>query len=67
MVRVDEIDRHYEHSSSMGATIVSPPSDYPYGERQYSAEDLNGHHWLFTQSIAELAPEDGGAVSDAAD
>jgi hypothetical protein len=42
----------------LGAPIVSSPADYPYGERQYTAEDLAGHRWTFTQAIADLAPDD---------
>jgi hypothetical protein len=37
--------------------------DFPYGERQYSVEDLAGHRWTFTQAIADLAPEDWGGTS----
>jgi hypothetical protein len=37
-----------------------PPRDQPYGDRQYVAEDLGGHHWSFSQSIADVAPEDWG-------
>jgi hypothetical protein len=36
---------------------------YPYGERQYTAEDLAGHRWTFTQAIADVAPEDWGGTS----
>ena len=57
MVRVADVDAHYEHAVSRGATILAPPEDFPYGERQYVAEDLAGHHWDFTQSIADVAPE----------
>jgi len=30
-----------------GAVIVNPPTDYPFGERQHTAEDLGGHRWTF--------------------
>lgn len=33
-----------------------PPTDFPYGERQYSAEDVGGHGWTFSQSIADVDP-----------
>ena len=46
-----------------GARITRPAADYPYGERQYSVEDLAGHHWTFSQAIADLAPEDWGGTS----
>ena len=45
-----------------GARIVSPPTDYPYGERQYTAVDLGGHHWTFSQSLADVDPADWGGV-----
>ena len=32
-------------------------------ERQYTAQDHAGHWWTFSQHIADLAPEDWGAVS----
>ncbi|MDP9275196.1 MAG: VOC family protein, partial [Chloroflexota bacterium] len=42
-VRVDDADRHHEQAVRSGARILQPPTDYPYGERQYSALDLAGH------------------------
>lgn len=66
MVKVDDVDAHHERARRHGAVILSPPTDYPYGERQYSVEDLAGHHWTFTQATADLAPEDWGGTSSAA-
>jgi len=63
LVRVDDIDTHHARARDHGATILDPPRDYPYGERQYTAEDLGGHHWAFSQSIADVAPEDWGGSS----
>jgi uncharacterized glyoxalase superfamily protein PhnB len=63
MVNVDDVDAHHERAGQHGAVILSPPADYPYGERQYSVEDLAGHRWTFTQAIADLAPEDWGGTS----
>jgi uncharacterized glyoxalase superfamily protein PhnB len=63
MVKVDDVDAHHDHAARHGARILSPPADYPYGERQYSAEDLAGHHWTFTQAIADLTPEDWGGTT----
>ena len=65
MVKVDDVDAHHHHARQRGARILSAPTDYPYGERQYSVEDLAGHHWTFTQAIADLAPEDWGGTSTA--
>lgn len=62
MVRVDDVDRHHERAKQRGARIVRPPADYPYGERQYSVEDFAGHNWTFSQSIADVAPEQWGGT-----
>ncbi len=59
-VRVDDVDLHFERARSHGARILSAPQTYPYGERQYSAEDLEGHRWTFTQSVADVAPDAWG-------
>jgi PhnB protein len=71
LVRVDDVDAHCAHARACGATIIDEPRDFPYGERQYAAEDLGGHRWGFSQSIADVAPEDWGghagpALHDAA-
>jgi uncharacterized glyoxalase superfamily protein PhnB len=60
MVRVADIDRHYERAERTGARIVNPPADYPYGERQYTAEDPGGHLWTFSQTIADVDPKTWG-------
>lgn len=62
-VHVEDVDRHFEHARQFGARILEPPADRPFGERQYTAEDLAGHRWTFSQSIADVAPEEWGAKS----
>jgi uncharacterized glyoxalase superfamily protein PhnB len=67
-VTVDDVDRHFEHARASGATIVQPPTDMPFGERQYVAHDFAGHWWTFSQHIADVLPETWGArTSIAAD
>jgi uncharacterized glyoxalase superfamily protein PhnB len=63
IVRVRDADPHFEQARDCGAEILQSPRDFPYGERQYTAVDLGGHHWTFSQSIADLAPEDWGGES----
>lgn len=63
MVRVEDVDAHYEHAHRSGVRIIQPPANYDYGERQYTAEDLAGHRWTFSQSIADVAPEEWGGES----
>lgn len=66
MVRVEDARAHCARARAAGATILAQPADHVYGERQYSAEDLAGHHWTFTQSIADVAPEEYGSTTLAA-
>jgi uncharacterized glyoxalase superfamily protein PhnB len=60
MVRVPDARAHLERARQAGARILMEPTDFPYGERQYTAEDLAGHHWTFTQTITDTAPEQWG-------
>ena len=43
------------------------PTDFEYGERQYTAEDLAGHQWTFSETLADVAPEAWGGISVAPD
>ena len=61
-VRVEDADQHHEQAAAAGAVILSPPTDYPYGERQYTAEDIGGHRWTFSQSIADVDPTEWGGL-----
>ena len=60
LVRVEDADRHRDRAAAAGARILDDPTDYPYGERQYNAEDLGGHRWTFSQSIADVDPAEWG-------
>ena len=51
MVRVDDVDAHYERARAAGATIDSEPVDQPYGQREYGARDPEGHRWWFAATI----------------
>lgn len=63
MIRVADAAAHCARARAAGARILSEPEDYPYGERQYTAEDFAGRRWKFTQTIADVAPEDWGGES----
>ena len=64
MVRVEDARAHCERARAHGALILMEPTDQMYGERQYNAEDLAGHRWTFTQTLADVDPADwGGQVS----
>jgi uncharacterized glyoxalase superfamily protein PhnB len=65
MVRVADARAHHDRAKAAGADITQPPTDSPYGERQYAAVDLAGHQWHFTESIADIHPADwGGTVGE---
>jgi uncharacterized glyoxalase superfamily protein PhnB len=58
---VDDVDAHHRRSQLAGAKIVEDLNETPYGERQYGAEDLDGHHWLFAQHVGDVSPDEWGA------
>jgi uncharacterized glyoxalase superfamily protein PhnB len=63
MVRVEDVDEHCARARAAGAFIASAPADHPFGERQYSVVDLAGHRWTFTQSLADVQPEEWGGTT----
>ena len=63
MVRVDDARAHCERAREHGAQIVMEPTDFEYGERQYTAQDPAGHQWTFSETLADVAPEDWGGIS----
>jgi uncharacterized glyoxalase superfamily protein PhnB len=60
MVRVEDVDEHYGRSRRNGARIMTTPETYPFGERQYTAEDFAGHRWTFTQTVTDVDPVEWG-------
>jgi uncharacterized glyoxalase superfamily protein PhnB len=67
MVRVTDARAHCEHARAHGARILEEPTDFPYGERQYLAEDPAGHQWTFSETLADIAPEQWGGTSVVSD
>jgi uncharacterized glyoxalase superfamily protein PhnB len=63
MVRVEDVDAHRARAAAHGAQILEEPVDFPYGERQYTAQDPAGHRWTFSQTIADVAPEEWGGIA----
>jgi uncharacterized glyoxalase superfamily protein PhnB len=63
IVRVADVDAQRIRAEQLGATTVMEPTDLPFGERQYTVRDPWGHHWTFTQTIADVAPEDWGGTT----
>jgi uncharacterized glyoxalase superfamily protein PhnB len=62
-IRVEDARSHCERARRCGARILTEPVDHVYGERQYNAEDFAGHRWDFTQTLADVEPEQWGGTS----
>jgi uncharacterized glyoxalase superfamily protein PhnB len=66
MVRVQDVDAHHAQSAQGSAQILGEPTTFPYGERQYTVADLEGHIWTFSQSVADVDPSSwGGTLMEA--
>ena len=59
---VESLEEHFEKAKSVGVVILEDLHETVYGELQYAAEDLDGHHWLFSRHARDLSPEEWGAV-----
>jgi uncharacterized glyoxalase superfamily protein PhnB len=59
---VDDVDAHYVRAKAAGTKILEEPHETEYGEYQYAAEDLDGHHWLFSGHAKDRSPEEWGAA-----
>ena len=49
LVLVDDLDAHHDRALAAGANVIRPPEEGPDG-RLYTAEDLEGHRWMFQQA-----------------
>lgn len=50
-VHVDDVDARFAKVRESGAEIVYEPVDQPYGFREFSARDIEGHLWSFMQAL----------------
>ena len=64
-VFVSNVDAHYDRVRAAGGKIVEDLKETEYGERQYGVEDLEGHHWLFSQHVRDVSPDQWGATISA--
>lgn len=58
---VEDVEAHFQRAKAAGAKIVEELHETGYGELQYGAEDLDGHHWLFSRHARDVSPEEWGA------
>ena len=53
-VYLSDVTSHCARAQAAGATISQPLADHGYG-LTYTAHDLDGHPWFFTQAPGEAA------------
>lgn len=63
MIRISDIDKHFSQVQDLKGEIISKPTNYAFGERQYSVKDYAGHIWTFSQTISNEKPETWGGKS----
>jgi len=63
LVRVDDVMSHFKHVRDKGVTVLRAPQVFPYGEMQYTVEDLDGTVWTFSESVKDVVPEEWGGIS----
>ena len=63
-VRVEDADAHCQRAKDHGARITQDPVTHPYCERQYNTDDFAGHSWTFSQSVADVHPEEWGGTAE---
>lgn len=52
-VHVDDVEAHHDRTTQAGAEVAYPPTDMPYGIREYGARDLEGGLWSFMQPTGD--------------
>ena len=62
MIRVEDADAHCKRAKEHGAWVTREPTTHIFGERQYSCRDLAGYSWTFSQSVADVSPEEWGGI-----
>jgi uncharacterized glyoxalase superfamily protein PhnB len=62
-VRVADVDAAFQRARAHGAPVLEEPTEFEYGERECTVEDLAGHRWQFTQTMRDVAPEEWGGVT----
>ncbi|MDX6647890.1 MAG: hypothetical protein QOK40_3617 [Miltoncostaeaceae bacterium] len=62
MVRIEDVNGHCARARAHGATILMEPTDFEYGERQYTAADPAGHQWTFSETLRDVHPDSWGGT-----
>lgn len=59
-LRVDDADAVYELWMASGAPDLKPPTDEPYGIREFATEDVDGNLWRVGSLRTAAPPRPGG-------
>ncbi len=57
-VLVDDVDAHHARVAATGAAVAHAPTDMPYGVREYSVHDPEGHLWSFQTPLTSTDEEE---------
>ena len=60
LVRVEDADAHCRRAREHGAASSWSRPTSSTASAQYEADDLAGHHWTFSQTLRDAAPEEWG-------
>ncbi|WP_194927542.1 VOC family protein [Catenulispora pinisilvae] len=61
-VRVEDVRAQYERVKAHGASITEDLAEQPFGELQFTVDDLAGHRWQFCESVRDVDPEEWGGT-----
>lgn len=59
---VEDVEERFARARDADAEILEEPHETEYGEFQFAARDLEGHHWLFARHATDRSPEEWGAT-----
>lgn len=62
MVRVSDVHALHAVLLYKGIRILDAPTEYALSGREFNAEDLAGHRWTFSQTVADVDPGDWGGA-----
>ena len=57
-VFVDDVDAHFERTRAAAAAYMHEPQDMPFGDRIYSAFDLENNSWYFAQHLRDMTTDE---------
>lgn len=55
-LRVDDVDAFHRRAADGGAEIMKPPTDEPWGMREFAVRSPDGHRFMLAQPTHEPAP-----------